>query len=200
MSEVLQAVKNLLSNSKKLNTVAFDFDNTLVFTGEVHYRCYQQAIQELDLLSKFNSTIYWDDINLGFNVVAEKMGYDLEEFAAINSRKTAIFSRVEDFSLNPVALDILNHAIELDYETAILTNASRKTLNHVCNSLNFDYNSYFTKVVTRDDVKNKKPHNEMSKKILESFYITADNVLYIGDDSKHDMIFALNSGFHYAII
>lgn len=191
-------LQTILEENDNIRVIALDFDNTLVFTGPVHKKCYQKAMASLDLGHKYIDEIYDRYINLGFETVAKKLMYTSKETENIAKIKATIFSTQETFRVNSNLIAEL-FSIRRNNPNiifALLTNASYATYKHVTSNISVNINELLDYIITRDDVTNKKPDVEMINTLISRIGradITNNNIFYIGDDRVHDTAFINNS-------
>jgi phosphoglycolate phosphatase/pyrophosphatase PpaX len=85
----------------------------------------------------------------------------------------------EDASVDKEVYETLEYLKDQKYTMIIYTNNSRTLTDYGLE--NFKLNHYFDFVLTRDDVKNPKPHPEGLEIILEKYLLPNTDVLFIGD-------------------
>ena len=90
--------------------------------------------------------------------------------------------------------DTLNFLKRNNYKLVIYTNNTRKLTDYGLEK--FNLKSYFDFILTRDEVKNPKPHPEGLELIMEKYLIPQNNVLFIGD-SWIDAETAVNAGVKF---
>jgi HAD superfamily hydrolase (TIGR01509 family) len=79
------------------------------------------------------------------------------------------------------------------FRVALATNRTVSTLELL---RQFDLRDYFDIVLSASDVCNPKPHPEIMEKILSTFDVQPEHLLYIGD-SRVDEELALATGVHF---
>ena len=165
------------------STILFDFDGTLTSSLELWLQAYRYGLAKFDLDVTDEVIVarcfYRDfdlvakEFNLSCAIQFEKM---VKEGLDIVFEEAKVFSGVKE-----VLTNCANHNIEL----AVVTSSPRATVEKALQTL--DIASFFSVVVTADDVENFKPHPEPVLLALKKLGAKKDCVLMIGD-SQADML------------
>lgn len=83
------------------------------------------------------------------------------------------------------ARDLLRKLNQEKIKIGLVTNNEKKFATQVIS--HFALRKFFDAIITKDDVKNTKPHPEPLLKAIEQLGCTLENCIYIGD-TKADMI------------
>ncbi len=92
----------------------------------------------------------------------------------------------------PGLIDVLAYA-KSSFRTALATNRTASTLKLLAR---YDLQRYFDLVVSASDVAHPKPHPDIMDKILSSFGVSPEEIVYVGDSSV-DESFAANTGVFF---
>lgn len=164
-----------------------DFDDTLIKTIDVHVEAWQMSLNKVLDINITKDEIL-NDINYGMDVFLKKLQLTNEEIKQASGLKKIYFNellhktKVNDFLLYVIENNIFEH-------TVIASNSSKENLYKLLNYHNID-SDLFTMILTRDDVKNKKPNPSMGNIILNHFpQYNKKDFLIIGD-SNVDELFA----------
>ncbi|MDR1758822.1 MAG: HAD family hydrolase [Bacteroidales bacterium] len=158
-----------------------DFDDTLVKTVPVHARCWQQTLENIGGVS-----ISWENIMQNINHSIEyvldihniKVKQDL--FERMKEHKKKIFdTRLHETELNWFLWSVMQSG--LFEKIYLISNSSRENVLKLMALHGIEYR-VFTRIITRDDVKHRKPAPDMGHLIFNQNpeYQLAD-YLYIGD-------------------
>lgn len=161
-----------------LKAVIFDFDGVIADTEMLHYRAFCAVLEgEGVLLGKEE---YWDKY-LGFSDkeafehIAKDKSFELSDVKLgwLIDEKAAVFDEFVrvDNCLLPGVTNLLVSLKENGIAMAICSGALLSDIEGVFNCasrhFNYDYFSFFTTVVTADDVKQGKPHPEGYNRAIE---------------------------------
>jgi len=164
-----------------------DFDDTLIKTIEVHAEAWRKSLNKtLDIDIPKDAIL--NDINYGINLLHEKFQLTKDEIKKSSKLKKEFFNQtLHNTKVNEVLLYLIKSKI-FDH-VIIASNSSKENLTRLLHYHNIDLN-LFSLILTRDDVKNKKPYPDMGNIIFDEFsdYDKSDFVM-IGD-SDVDKIFS----------
>lgn len=167
----------------KYSTILFDFDGTLTSSLELWLQAFHYAFSKFDLkltdeiiiercfYRAFAEVV--DEFNLSSSV---KFGQMVKEGLSIVFEEATLFSGVKE-----VLLACANHNIKL----AVVTSSPRTIVAKALKNLDID--SFFSTVVTADDIVNFKPHPEPVLLALKLLGSRSEETLVIGD-SQADML------------
>ncbi len=182
---------------KKYKGIIFDIDGTLTSTNELIFATFNHIAQKYEgrtysdeeIISMFGPT---EDVILRekFNGDKFKEVYDeYYRFYKENHPKMA--------DLYPGIVDILKEVKQKNILTSIFTGKGRKTTEITLEILGIK--NFFDMIITGDDVENHKPSPEGILKFLNSFNLSKDEVLMVGD-SIADIIAANEAGVDIASV
>jgi len=103
----------------------------------------------------------------------------------------------ERAELKPKARSVLSKLKSLGYELGIASNNCRECIDRVLRR--FRLEDFFTGVVTRNDVKRLKPHEEMLFEVMRRLRIKPWEAIYVGD-SIADVVAGKRAGVYVVAI
>jgi pyrophosphatase PpaX len=165
------------------STILFDFDGTLTSSLELWLRAFHYAFAKFDqkvtdkvIIERCFYRAFADVVD-EFNLPsAIEFGQMVKEGLSIVFEEAVLFSGVQE-----VLLACANQNIKL----AVVTSSPRTIVAKTLKSLGID--SFFSTIVTADDIVNFKPHPEPVLLALTRLGSLADETLVIGD-SQADML------------
>lgn len=165
--------------------VAFDWDGTVV--DSVPYK----LLQNQDIAREFGNELSMDEVRRVWNAASgfENLMKELcqtDDMEAIMKVAKRDYDNPEyakrPFDFSPVFLRTVR---ELGKKTVLITNVTRELLTADSESVNLSpLDLYFDYTQTADESRHKKPDPRVFDKMLEKFQISAENVVYIGDEMK----------------
>jgi phosphoglycolate phosphatase-like HAD superfamily hydrolase len=175
-----------------------DFDDTLVKTIDVHADAWKLSLERvLDREIPIDTIKY--DINYGMDLLLKKYQLTESEILLAKEYKKEIFSKnIHKTKLNTLLLYIIKNGFFENY--IIASNSSRENLDKIMAYHEIDQN-LFAMIVSRDDVKKKKPHPEMGELILRTYNSSykKEDYLILGD-SDVDLTFSKKLGIKCMIV
>lgn len=175
-----------------------DFDDTLVKTIDTHANSWKLALERVMNIDIPIETIM-SDINFGMDVLLKKFQLTEKESELAKKYKKEIFEKnLHKTKVNKLLLYIIENNLFEDY--IIASNSSRENVDKIMAYHGIDQ-SLFLHIFTRDDVKNKKPHSEMGRKIFDACIASynPNEFLMIGD-SEVDKLFSRKLGMKCILI
>jgi phosphoglycolate phosphatase-like HAD superfamily hydrolase len=168
-----------------------DFDDTLIKTIDVHAEAWRQSLNKtLDIEIPKDRIL--NDINYGIDVLLKKFQLSDDEIKKSAELKKKFFNKtLHNTRVNELLLYICKN--NFFKHIVIASNSSKENLMRLLSYHNIN-TDLFSMIITRDDVKKKKPYPEMGDLIFSKFseYDKSD-YLMIGD-SDVDKIFATKLG------
>ena len=175
----------------------FDLDGTLFDTGEVNYRAYKKALEDVNLaldretfLRDFNGRHYKEFLPL---LIGER-AVDIGE---IHDKKCSCYKDFLGHARVNMHLFEIIKAIREEYHIAIVTTASKKNTEDIL--LFFGVRELFELVLTQKDVERVKPDPQGFLKAMEFFGVGAENTV-IFEDSEAGIEAARASGASVMIV
>jgi pyrophosphatase PpaX len=177
-------------NNKKINTVLFDFDGTLIDTNDIIIESFQHTFKTVigeekpveEIIKTFGEPL---------GLTMEKM-LDIDPNEAIRIYRSYHNQKFEDLiKIFPGMLELVKELYERGYKLAIVTSRLRNTT--LIGLRKFDIEKYFSYVLTADDTEKHKPDPAAINIVLEKLNSTPDEAIMIGD-SKFDIMCANNAG------
>lgn len=190
-----EKLKNLLKNIK---LVIFDLDGTLIdstgignkldieiskMLGETKEN--NEIIKERD--NFFRKISYKGDIYLEYcDYLKKKYNSKLTKEEILNIRRVKSKELAKKIQFKPYADVLIKYLKSKQIKLALATVSRRETLfiytnENVYMKSKCNLNEYFDYIITKDDVKNKKPDPEVYNKIIKYFNIEKDKVIVIED-------------------
>lgn len=175
---------------QRVKHVSFDLDGTLINSFEVMELAWNECIKRFSLKIGFSK--YRELVGLPFPIIMkilklEDLSDDLGKY---------YFSKTYEFrskvSLIDGARDIIENLKNQNVTTSIVTSKPRKNTLILIDK--FDLKVDF--VIAGDDLKFGKPFNNAGVKICETFEVSPESVLYVGD-MIFDLQFAHNCDFKF---
>lgn len=167
-----------------------DFDDTLVSTIDTHANSWKHSL-ELVLGRDIPIDTIMADINYGMDVLLKKYQLTEKESELAQDYKRDIFSKnLYKTKVNQLLLWVIKNS---KFEKVIIaSNSSRENVDRIMayHDISPDL---FDLIVTRDDVKNKKPHSDMANLIFREFNNYEPNDFLMVGDSEVDSTFALKN-------
>lgn len=180
---------------RKIKVVAFDCDGVLFDSKEANIRFYDHILDHFGAPGVSPEQEQFVHMYSAGDSLRYLLGddSDLLERAWEYSRSLDFMQFNEYLSLEPGLLEALE-ASHAAFCTALATNrtvSAHAVLEH------FGLLRYFHAIVTAADVARPKPEPDMMNKILRTFSVSPQQVLFIGD-SRVDEQFAVNTGVRFA--
>lgn len=177
---------------KKINTILFDLDGTLLDTNELNFQSYIHTFERFFPGEYTRETVvpfYGETLQVTFSKVAKDQAMTdemLKTYRNFNIDKhdemAVAFDDVEE------VLEILHNA---GYKMAIVTSKKKDFAMRGLKIIGID--KYFDEVVSYDCVKNPKPDAEPIHLALAKLGKTSDEAVMIGDNHQ-DIVSGKNAG------
>ena len=177
---------------KNYDFFVFDFDDTLIETGDLHRHAYELALQNTNLNTAFN---YGELAGIDTNTAFQSLGFNDQESQELTILKRSYYDQLTKESLPqwvPGMQEVLDALDAINLSYAIVSSGSRIRILHILMELNsldrFDF------IVSRDDVETSKPNPEPYLSALSRMRVSADKALVI-EDSLNGYTSASTAGF-----
>ena len=126
----------------------------------------------------------------------KQLGHDLPITSLpIQEAVTAYFSPWE-LTVYDDVYPILDQLV-IKYPLGLISNFTHSPFVHQALQ-RFNLHQYFKTIIISDDLGWRKPHPNIFSKFIENMKVSANNVLFIGDDLKSDVLGAQNVGMKTA--
>lgn len=181
---------------KKMNTILFDLDGTLINTNEIIIDSF-----------KYTFNTHFPELNLDRETIITFIGptlhqtfgnYTKDPFVVqsmIESyREYYVENEFDSFELYPGVIETLDKLKSLGYNLGIVTSKQKSAAWPSYSHYNLQ--EYFDVFVSLDDIKNPKPNREPIYKALEGFE-NVKKAIMIGDN-KGDILAGKNAGIYSA--
>ena len=182
---------------RKVNTVLFDFDGTLVNTNDViiaswqhtymHYRGREESPEKI-------TACFGEPLLL--TMAREFPEVDPEESAEVYRRYQQQYAE-ELVKIFPGIKELLESLKKSGFRMGIVTSRTRESLDRYLNM--FAIGSYFEAMVTCEDTDIHKPNPEPILLCLKKMDITAEEAVMVGD-SPFDIKCANNAGVKSVLV
>lgn len=201
---------------KNLELVIFDLDGTLIDSNGVSNdldiklvhlfdknKRPEEIIEERDNLFKNNKN---GDIYLNYSeYLKEKYKSNLSKEEILQIRRDYSKELSKNIKLKPDVDVVIKYLKNNNIKLALATVSRRKTINiyvneneYIKNKCNFQ--EYFDFIITKDDVKLKKPNPEVYNKIIEKFKIKDLSKCIVIEDSLIGVIAAKRANLNVIAI
>lgn len=177
---------------KRIDMMIFDFDGTLVSTGDDLADSVNYTLRTLDLEEKSKNEII-GFVGDGISKLMERaLGQDA---LGLHEKAMKIFAEYYDKNLlrntvlYPHVKDVLKY-----YENKkkiILTNKRHKFTIKIAQGLNID--QYFSEIIGIDSLPFSKPDRRITEYLLEKYTFSKENTVIVGD-GINDILAARNGG------
>jgi phosphoglycolate phosphatase len=171
--------------SGPFEVIAFDCDGVLFDSKEANVRFYSYILEHIGqppIQSKHHEYIHMHPVRESLRyLVGEGPGFE----------KAFKFAQSIDFEQfnaclrpEPGLLNLLEQA-QTYYHTALATNrtvSTRQVLAH------FQIEKYFDLVVSASDVSFPKPHPEIMQRIMDTFKVSPQQILFVGDSTVDEAL------------
>jgi pyrophosphatase PpaX len=181
---------------KKINTIIYDLDGTLIDTNDIIVRSFQSTFKR-----------HFPNLSLSIQTIHSFIGPTLEDtFSKYTNdpfiiqemirsyREFYVKYEVGSHQLYPGVLEVLNKLKKQGYQLAVLTSkfkeAAWPSFTH------YKLEQLFDVFVGLDDVKNPKPHPDAVKEVLKRFP-GYNGAIMIGDN-QGDILAGKNAGIYSA--
>lgn len=199
-----------------LDLVIFDLDGTLIDSNGIHNyldielvhslgnkKNSAEILKERDEFIKNNTT---GDIYLNFcNYLSTKYNSDLSGKEILQYRRELSKKLSKDIKYKPDADKIIKYLKNQNIKLALATVSRKETINiyineneNIKNKCNIK--DYFNLIVTKDDVKFKKPNPEVYNKIIRFFQIDDLSKCIVIEDSLTGVLAAKNANLDVMVI
>ena len=208
--------ENLKERLRKLDLVIFDLDGTLIDSNGVHNyldaelihwlgedKSIEECIQEREEFFKNNNI---GDIYLNYcEYLKTKYKSKLSKEEILQYRRNLSKEVSKDIKYKPDADEMIKYLKNNKIKIALATVSRRETLDIYINEnenlkSKCNIQEYFDFIVTKDDVKLKKPNPEVYNKIIENFNITDLSKCIVIEDSLTGVLAAKNANLDVIVI
>ncbi len=176
---------------RKVDTVLFDFDGTVMDTTEVIVNSWQHTFRTLEGRERPLTDIY--------PTFGEPLPYTMEKFfpnhpveESVQIYRSYHYDNFGDLiKVFPGMEELLETLKEAGYTMALVTSRLESTTNQGLEA--YDLKKYFDTVLTCEDTDKHKPDPAPINMTLERLGKKSDNAIMIGD-TKFDILCAKNAG------
>lgn len=178
-----------------IQAIAFDLDGTLVNSVPGLTQTMQLTLHDLNLPSVTEAQMtHW--IGNGVEKLIERALSHLKAPMTLKPQTLTLFNKHYNHTINtgsvlfPGVQDTLQSLQKNDYLMALVTNKPARFLPDLLRSLRIDH--YFSLCLGDGDVIKLKPHPASLYKVMATFGIFHDQLLFVGD-SRNDISAAKNA-------
>lgn len=176
----------------KYSTVLFDWDGCLVHTFEVWVNAVKKVLLEESLPfseEEVINTILRSDASVDIASVTDP-GLFWDKV------RDEVNSNVHKIRLHNGVIEMLTVLKQNKIKTAVVTRASKKLIKN--SSADFGIDKFMDLFITREDVKNQKPHSEALLLAMKKLKSTPEETIIIGD-SEHEVLAGRAAGIDTVI-
>ncbi len=173
-----------------LKKIIFDFDDTLVHTTKADVSLYNDLLDKFNMPHMNHELISYMTRSSPESLLAKIFGKDNPNLQKAIELRREIPPNIEKLELFPGVRECLSE-LSKKYKLAIATSRTSSVLIIL---KHFNLDTYFSKVITIDNVTHPKPHPEMILKALENTLPL--EAAYIGDN-ENDEVAAKNAGVYF---
>ena len=209
-------MNDFLKKLADLNLVIFDLDGTLIDSNGVHneldielVRTFgetknsEEILKERDEILKNNKT---GDIYLNYcGFLKIKYNLDLSKEEILQYRRDLSKKFAMNIKYKPDADRFIKYLKNQNIKLALATVSRRETIDiyineneNIRNKCNLE--KYFDYIVTKDDVKFKKPNPEVYNKIIDKFKIEDMSKCLVVEDSLTGVMAAKNANLDVIVV
>ncbi len=182
---------------KKINTVLFDFDGTIMDTNDVILQSWQHTFRTVegkerpaeDIIETFGEPLHVTMEKLLPQISVEEGSQIYRDFHYCNF--------IELIEVFPGILELLEELKARGYKTGIVTSRLWRTTEMGLKK--YDMEQYFDAIVTCDDTDKHKPDPEPVNIALERLGSKPEEAIMVGD-SMFDILCAKNAGVKAALV
>lgn len=166
--------------SRKIRTILFDLDGTLIDHFQCIYKCYLYAAEQLGIQPKDFATVK-DTVGGSIHItLGELMGETVVHEAVEHFRDHYKDIMYEDIQLMPGSSWLLEHLCENGYRLSLFTNKLDSQARAICKHLGLDI--FLDDVIgSQDHPTYVKPHKKFTEYALNKLDATPTTSLLIGD-------------------
>jgi len=167
-------------NKWEIECIIYDCDGVLFDSLEANGKLYTRIAMSIRHYPLTESELKYCHSHTVYQAIHHLFGHheDLEKKALEFLKQVDLKEFIVFLKMEPNLLDALSLLKKKGITRAISTNRTT-SMKHIIER--FGLGPYFEMVVTALDVKEPKPHPETVEKILSTFNIAKEKVLYVGD-------------------
>ncbi|RZL95422.1 MAG: HAD family hydrolase [Variovorax sp.] len=181
-----------MTEPRRFDLIAFDWDGTLYDSTQLIVRCIQAAVVDVGGARPSEEDAAWV-IGLGLAEALARAAPDVprEKYAELGARyRHHYLGHHDDLVLFDGVLPMLDALRARGHKLAVATGKSRKGLDSALATV--ELHDRFDGSRTADETEGK-PHPRMLLELMDELRVPPDRTLMIGD-TTHDLQLALNAG------
>lgn len=184
---------------KKINTILFDFDGTLMDTNEVIIQSWQYAFRNIKGVEADRNEIiktFGEPIMLTLKNFFVGTDEEIRQFRDVyREYQKNVFE--DEIVLFPGVYDMLHKLKDLGYRMAVVTSRLGESTREGLRRFGID--DVFEVVITADDTSAHKPDPEPANIALKKLGVSASEAIMVGD-TKMDIGCANNAGITSVLV
>lgn len=208
--------EKILKDISKLELVIFDLDGTLIDSNGMHNKLdielsrwlgeeknEEEILKDRDVFFKENRS---GDIYLNYcEFLKNKYHVDFSKEEILQYRRDLLNDLSKFIKFKPKADEMIKYLKSKKINIALGTVSRKSTLNIYCNENKYmkdkcNLYEYFDYILTKDDVKKKKPDPEVYEKILHKFGIDDNSKSLVIEDSLTGVKAAKNANLRTIVM
>ena len=169
----------MTDSSRKINTILFDWDGTVVNSAKLGLKAFEQSFAELGVL--FDHEIYQAVYSPNWYSVYEAMGLPKEKWQMADDLWVHYYGE-QTAEPVPDAQQTIRELNRKGYRLGVVSSGNECRITREMNELALG--SFFETMVCNEQMENKKPHPEGLETAMRSLGCTSEATCYVGDSPE----------------
>jgi len=172
-------------NNNKIKLVIFDLDGVIFDGKDIHFNALNDALSSVDkrlIINKEEHFTKYDGLKTSqkLNILTKEKGLDPKYYEQIWSLKQEYtFKQIQELQSNAEIYNVMSWLAKQNIKIACCSNSIKKTIIKVLKAL--DIIKYFDIILSNEDVKNSKPHQEIYCTAMQKASVFPEETLIIED-------------------
>jgi HAD superfamily hydrolase (TIGR01549 family) len=169
----------MTDSPRRINTLLFDWDGTLVDSAKLGLRAFEQSFAALGVY--FDHDIYQAVYSPNWYTVYEAMGMPKEKWQLADDLWVQHYGE-QTAQPMPGAKEMIKHLKQKGYRLGIVSSGNECRIAREISELSLE--GLFETVVCNEQMENKKPHPEGLETAMRSLGCVSDATSYVGDSPE----------------